>query len=228
MYNNLNDEIWEYLLKAAVEESCLNQIKDYPSIDEINKIDLPEHYDRTIRRIIRRCRFHSMKKDILKSSKKIASLAIIVMGISFVFMLQFDEVRAACRNVIIYVYEKFIRFDYEPTSNDEIVPFEFGFLPEGFYMVETTSNERETYIRFEDDNGEIIEFSCFTQNRTMQIDKEHYNVSHINIGDYVGTFFESQRSNYDNYIVWDTESRYCVLLSSLNKDLLIKIAENIK
>ena len=50
MYNNLNDEIWESLLKAAVEENCLNQIKDYPPIDEINKIILPKHYDLIMRR----------------------------------------------------------------------------------------------------------------------------------------------------------------------------------
>ena len=55
MYNNLNDEIWESLLKAAVEENCLNQIKDYPPIDEINKIILPKHYDLIMRRLISVC-----------------------------------------------------------------------------------------------------------------------------------------------------------------------------
>lgn len=93
MYNNLNDEIWESLLKAAVEENCLNQIKDYPPIDEINKIILPKHYDLIMRRLIKRYRFQSKAKAILKSSRKVASWIIIAMGISFALLLQSDEVR---------------------------------------------------------------------------------------------------------------------------------------
>lgn len=227
MYNNLNDEIWESLLKAAVEENCLNQIKDYPPIDEINKIILPKHYDLIMRRLIKRYRFQSKAKAILKSSRKVASWIIIAMGISFALLLQSDEVRAACRNVITYVYEKYIRFDYEPTSNNEAVPVEFGFLPEGFHMAQSFSNEREAYVKFENDIGETIKLSYYFQNRTPQVDNEHYLISEISIGHYSGTFFESQNSAYDNCIVWNTENRYYFLQSSLDKDILIKIAENI-
>lgn len=228
MYNNFNDAIWESLLRAAVEENCLNEIKDYPPIDEINKIILPKHYDLTMRRLIKRYRFQSKAKAILKSSRKVASWIIIAMGISFALLLQSDEVRAACRNAITYVYEKYIRFDYEPTSNNETVPFELGFLPEGFHMTQTSSNDRETYVKFENGNGETIQLTCYFQNRTVQIDNEHYLISDISIGDYAGTFFDAQNSTYDNCIVWDTENAYYILQSSLDKDIMTKIAENIK
>lgn len=227
MYNNLNDEIWESLLKAAVEENCLNETKDYPPIDEINKIILPKHYDLTMRRLIKRYRFRSKAKTILKSSYKAAAWVIIALGISFALLLQFDEVRAACRNVITYVYEKYIRFDYKPISNNETTAFEFGFLPEDFHMTLTSSNGRETYVKFENNNGETIQLTCYFQNRTVHIDNEHYLTSAINIGDYTGTLFVAQSSIYDNCIVWNTENRYYFLQSSLDKDILIKIAENI-
>ena len=45
MYKDLEDELWESLLKAAVIENSQNEIKDCPSEQEINRIVLPEHYE---------------------------------------------------------------------------------------------------------------------------------------------------------------------------------------
>jgi len=54
MYNEFEDEIWESFLKAAVIENSLNEIKDYPSEQEINGISLPVHYDLRMRKVIKR------------------------------------------------------------------------------------------------------------------------------------------------------------------------------
>lgn len=104
MYKDLEDEIWESLLKAAVTENSQNEIKDYPSAQEINRIVLPEHYELRMRRLLKRYRYRKCAKLPLRYGKKIASVLLLVMGISFILLLSFDEVRAAYKAVIIEMF----------------------------------------------------------------------------------------------------------------------------
>ena len=120
MYNEFEDEIWESFLKAAVIENSLNEIKDYPSEQEINGISLPVHYDLRMRKVIKRYRFRKNIKISLRYGRKIASIILLILGISFTAMLFSEDVRAACRNVIVNIYEKYIQFDYV-SSNSETV-----------------------------------------------------------------------------------------------------------
>ena len=105
MYNEFEDEIWESFLKAAVIENSLNETKDYPSEKEINSIILPEHYDWRMRKIIKHYRYRKNVEVPLRYGKKIASIVLLIMGISFTALLSSEEVRAACQNVIIHIYE---------------------------------------------------------------------------------------------------------------------------
>lgn len=57
MKDNFND-IWEAMLKAAVLENSYNLVKDYPSVEEINKMKLPRQYEMKMHKVIR----HYQKK----------------------------------------------------------------------------------------------------------------------------------------------------------------------
>ncbi len=52
MKDNFND-IWEAMLKAAVLENSYNLVKDYPSVEEINKMKLPRQYEMKMHKVIR-------------------------------------------------------------------------------------------------------------------------------------------------------------------------------
>lgn len=108
MYNEFKDEIWESLLKVAVIESSLEEIKDYASEKEVNRIVLPEQYDLKMRKLIKHYRYRKIAKLSLHYGKKIASLILLILGIHFTVLLSFKEVRTSCQNVMIHIYEKFI------------------------------------------------------------------------------------------------------------------------
>lgn len=97
MYNEFEDEIWESFLKAAVIENSLNEIKDYPSEQEINGISLPVHYDLRMRKVIKRYRFRKNIKISLRYGRKIASIILLILGISFTAMLFSEDVRLLAR-----------------------------------------------------------------------------------------------------------------------------------
>lgn len=111
MINDFENEIWESLLRAAVIKNSLDELEDYPS-EEIEKTVLPDHYDQKMQRLIQRLYYKNAVRASFFYVRKIAVLLFILMGISFVFLLHFDEVRATCHNVITYIYEKYILFQH--------------------------------------------------------------------------------------------------------------------
>ena len=228
MYQDLEDEIWESLLKAAVIENSQNEIKDYPPEQEISRIVLPEHYESRMRRILRRYRYRKYAKLSLRYGKKIASVILLIMGVSFSLFLSFDEVRAACEAVIIEIYDRYIRYSYTSDLSLENTPISFGYVPEGYSMVEASFNGIDSFITYQNAHDDSIMLEFDVQKFTVLIDNEHYTISNVFIGHYEGTFFESQDSRFVNVLLWDAENYYFQLRSTLNKEEMIKIAENLK
>ncbi len=130
MYNEFEDEIWESFLKAAVIENSLNEIKDYPSEQEINSIVLPTHYDLRMRKVIIRCRYRKNIEISLRYGRKIASIILLILGFSFTGMLFSEDVRAACRNVIVHIYETYIQFDFVSSNSETVGDLECTYLPD--------------------------------------------------------------------------------------------------
>ncbi len=49
-------------------------------------------------------------------------------------LLHFDDVRAACHNVISRIYEKYILFDFYSDLDSEITPVRLEYIPEDFAL----------------------------------------------------------------------------------------------
>lgn len=228
MYKDFEHDIWETALKAAVIESCMDELKDYPSDEEMNKLILPKRYDAKMRRFIRGCRYRTMFMPVFKAARKIAAAILIILGLGFGILLPFKEVRAACRNVIIQVYKKYIEFriDSEEVMNDATV--QMGYVPEGYSLIQNSFDEWGQTIQYENASGNKVELRCFAQSYTQQIDNEHYNIYDIQVNNVPGKLFEAQEKSYVNYLTWNMENYHFVLSSSLGEDEMVKIAENLK
>lgn len=229
----MNDEavndIWETVLKVAVEEYTLEMNKEYLFDDEINHIALPTNYKLKMYKFILQYRLKRNLKIILKQSRKIASIILLIMGITFIYLLQFDNVRAACKNVIINVYEKFIRLDFISSTddlNDEKLNVKF--IPDSYQLKELNSGNRKTYLKYEDTEGKVIELTCYFQSRAFQLDNEKHTVRYVQINNDKGQFFEANDKISNNYLVWHTDRGSFVLSACLEQQQMIKIAENIK
>lgn len=228
MRNEFEDELWEACLKTAVLENSLHEISGYPSEKELRKIILPEHYDKRMRRLIRN---HCRRRDIAQSlryGKKIASIVILIMGISFAALLSFDEVRAACRHVIVQIYERYVQFDFAAKDSGTADDVECTYLPEGYFLSDSTKNEYEVYLTYTNTPGDTIELHVFFQNSRTYIDNEHHIMSDVPINGNEGKFFDATDPRFDNLLVWHTDQGAFHLSSTLEKDVMIKIAENVK
>ena len=227
MRNNFEYEIWESLLKAAVIKNSLDELENY-SPEEISKTTLPAHYDQKMQRLVQRLHYKNAIRNSLFYVKKIVVLLFILMGISFLFLLHFDEVRATCHDVITYIYEKYILFQHEADLGEELTSVKLGYIPEGFSLSEETLSESGYDAVYSNSQFDILFFESTPYNHISQADNEHYDISEVKIGHYTGQFFNSTDERFPNILYWQNETEYYCLAAPLPKDEIKKIAENIR
>ena len=227
MRNNFEYEIWESLLKAAVIKNSLDELENY-SPEEISKTTLPAHYDQKMQRLVQRLHYKNAIRNSLFYVKKIVVLLFILMGISFLFLLHFDEVRAPCHDVITYIYEKYILFQHEADLGEELTSVKLGYIPEGFSLSEETLSESGYDAVYSNSQGDMLFFESTPYKHISQADNEHYDIYEVKIGHYTGQFFNSTDERFPNILYWQNETEYYCLEAPLPEDEIKKIAENIK
>lgn len=223
-----NNDIWDSLLKLAAVEYGNRQLEQYPSEEEMQKVILPDGYDKKMRRWINRYSAKVNIISILKPLRKIAAAACIVLGVGFAILLQFDEVRAACKEVIVQIYEKYIEFNYQSSGGEQLGDLQINYIPTGYYEAERTVRKLMTSVEYRSEDNEQIIITYSLEELVHQIDNEHYLVSEESDNEMSLTFFEATENGWDNYLLWQREDGYFSIKASLSKGEMKKIAENIK
>ncbi|MBS6915175.1 MAG: DUF4367 domain-containing protein [Clostridium sp.] len=150
------------------------------------------------------------------------------MGISFSALLQFTEVRAACHNIILKICKGYNEFIYTSSEFSDSSKINLQFIPDGFFVKKETIINDSIFLVLENADGTQISLNCYQNNHTLQIDNEHYTIENVNVNNLPGTYFCSINKKFENILVWNNDKQYYILTSVLDKDVLLKIAENIE
>lgn len=224
----LQDELFESLLKAAVIENALEEMDEWIDDETIVKeIEVPKSYDD---RVIKT--YHKIvKKQTIKKwnnySKKIAIIFLVVVSGIFGLLLQSDKVRAACYQVIVEFCDKYVGFDFNSFSESP-KKITVGYIPEGYVEIENKTDEFETCIIYQNEQGDKITLECSFHSATIQIDNEHYVItSYDNDTKYLFLSKEKEKG-FPNILTWHDYNRYYILQTFLEKEELFKIQQNIE
>lgn len=223
--NDIFDEaLWETLVKTAVIQSSYEENSSYPTEKQLENYPIPAQYDRKIQSFIQKL---YKKKRRNWGIGRIASMILIILGISFSCLLQFTEVRAACYEVIVQIYEKYIQIDYPMNSSDDIGMIVPQYIPEGFHLSDSYSDQWEIFLEYENEQNEVFKIFHFNEQQSVQLDNEHYFSSQTIINDFSAVFYDAQDSLHHNYLIWHSADGYFHLSSTLEFDDMKKIAENV-
>lgn len=222
----LQDELFESLLKAAVIENALEEMDEWIDDETIVKeIEVPKSYDD---RVIKT--YHKIvKKQTIKKwnnySKKIAIIFLVVVSGIFGLLLQSDKVRAACYQVIVEFCDKYVGFDFNSFSESP-KKITVGYIPEGYVEIENNTDDFRTSIIYQNQWKNEIELKYFFRSPNVTIDNEHYIITtYENDTKY---FFSSQDANFPNILLWYDDTGCYMLQAHLEKEELFKIEKNIK
>lgn len=227
MYNESKELLWETFLKSAVIENSIKELNTYPDSKDLKNIQIPKSYDYKMRKLINRLNFQRKFLSALHVAQKAVSIILIITGASFIFLLQNHDVRAACKNFITKIYEQYIHLSYKNDISNNIILPEFGYIPNGFSLVEISSNQNQSTVIYKDSLDNRIVLYSYSTKHDSSADNENYNIYEIEINNFPGLLFESKNSYFENMLYWNTDSTYYQLKSSLPSEELIKIAENL-
>ena len=226
MKSEWNDTWFEVLLKAAVIQNSLNEIEQYPPQEEMHKLQISDACDHKIRKMIKRfCRRQRFSKA-RRIMKKTVAIIFMTIGISFIALLQFKEVRAACYNILVQITSKYIQFDYN-APDEELEPINIGYVPEGFYKIEVSNYAGMHSIRYENENGEKISLHNYKSGGS-NLDNEHHAITDVTINGSPGQYFSATDEKSQNMLIWYNDKGFFIIATYLDKDEILKIAENIK
>ena len=222
----LQDELFESLLKAAVIENALEEMDEWIDDETIVKeIEVPKSYDDRVMKT-----YHKMiKKQTVKKwnnySKKVAIIFLVVVSGVFGLLLQSDKVRAACYQVIVEFCDKYVGFDFNSFSESP-KKITVGYIPEGYVEIENDTDDFRTSIIYQNQWKNEIELKYFFRSPNVTIDNEHYTI--ITYENDTKYFFSSQDENFPNILLWYDDTGCYMLQAQLEKEELFKIEKNIK
>ena len=164
--------------------------------------------------------------------KRVAIIAL-VLGITAGAIFTFSEpARAAIVNWFREIKGDHIIYHFEGEDNGETIKIPtFGWLPEGFEQKDLYQDDSTYDVYFEDNSGESIDFGCYrigTEGVTEIITQED-NMERITINGIECDYYQTLESDGASILLWRDEENNvgCELGSTLDKEMIIKIAENI-
>ena len=164
--------------------------------------------------------------------KRVAIIAL-VLGITAGAIFTFSEpARAAIVNWFREIKGDHIIYKFVGEDNGETIKTPiFGWLPEGFEQVDVYQDDSTYDVYFEDGMGESF---LFRTDRIGTLDISEIitpedNLEKITVNGFECDYYQTLDETEASFLIWqdDNNNVVCALGSTLDRDLIIKIAENI-
>lgn len=226
MSSDLDEMKFEAMLKAAVIQYSLNELERYPPQKDMDQLQISDTCDGKIRKMMTQFRHRQLFRKGWRILKRTAAVITVAAGISFIFLFQFKEVRAACYRIFIEITSQYNQYDFEAPGED-VGQIELGYIPDGLQKTDENRDAVSYYVRFEDDKKNGFSF-LFSVSVSSNLDNEHHSITDVTINGSDGQYYASTDERFSNMLIWYNDKGCFVIDGTLDKDEIFKIAENIK
>lgn len=234
----MKNQIFEVMLKAAIKESFENEVRAYPSADTLTEdynLSLATH--RKIERMIRDSSQKLAQLQIKKVAKKAAVIAAITIPVSIFGLFSVDASRNAIFNALLEWKADHIDIKYQ--DNEQVdeekqisIPSNMKpkYLPVGFIEQETTKAENKVIIKYQnnEENIIILEFTSIANEGINSLDIENAIKKSIKINGSDAILFSAESPSDKSYLAWNNKKFHILLKSKISPEELVKIAESIE
>ena len=191
-------------------------------------------YERTKNRLMpqieRKLRRMNHKKISISKVIEIAACMVLVIGISAPFAIaNIEAIRVKVMKLLIEIQEDHTDLSLvEDESASFVVPKEWrgeffpSYIPEGFEVVKLFSHV--DVIDFEDASGDFIEFDEFTEDSATGLDTEDAVLSYATVNGVTSLVVEK---NGKTTVTWSEGNHYFIVISSLAKQEVLRIADSV-
>ena len=170
------------------------------------------------------------RRPAVRVLMRVAIFALCICLTAFSIAMSVEAVRVRFFEAVTRVFEDWTETSYtsEQLDPEDFVPMEPSYIPEGFEEVERIHlDPLNLNIIYQDENGHYIDYvHGYLDGTTFGYDSENAEVETVSVlGDDNATFVSK---NGWNQLIWLGWNSHYSILSDLNKDEIIKIANSTK
>ncbi|MBE3592434.1 MAG: DUF4367 domain-containing protein [Thermoanaerobacter sp.] len=215
------------MLKKAVIKADIYEIETLPTDDEI-EYEFSNQFKRKMKKLIRQSKTRS-PVGAMAFLRRRAGAFVAAIIILFAFAMSVSAVRAAVFEFITEVYEKFthIFFNESQSSQDAADGFaiyEPAYIPEGFKLV-NKNTDGLVLLEYEKENDFISYSQQCLENVSININTEGVKLEELEFKGLPAKYYSNQ--GVQNLLWYDDKYMYMVS-STLDRDIVFKIAESVE
>jgi len=231
--HELNEKIFDQLLKYAAEEKMDSMANDFPSDDELERAisftpDFQKRMNAFLKKMKNKERFLSFRKKTMKAGIIAAASSMICFSV----VSNVDALRVPFLNFLndINKQSTTIRVNEGDglygSFGDKIKGLYLpSYIPE-LYKVKSINKADNNYIvTYVNSDGEIIKLRSLIGESTLGVDTENAEIMQLTVNGNMAQFYSK---NEQNSLIFEYDNNAFILDGLMPKDELIKIAESME
>ena len=220
----IDDDLLYKYMKSA--ENII--IESLPKEEDLSH-RFSKRFERKMNKLIRQEKRTPFMRSFINYSKRVAVIFLIFVTIAFATTMSVEAYRVKFFEIVTEVWEEFTSIIFKSkdhiNDNNKLIPAIPEHIPKGFSILEeSTSDYLYRVIYISENNKEIFYEQRVLSYGEIILDTENVETEVIEIGNQTIILFTNKGTNQ---IYWSDDSYSYTLISSINKDEVIKIVKGI-
>ena len=214
-------------MKKACKIALIEYAKEYNDIPTLYKPNYSKMFRRKLKDIKIKRNFNNI--FILASKRVAVFILLCILGFSTVLAVN-TEAREKVFDWIIEVFERFSIITpqdiHEGNNSVDLASIKINYIPTGFELMDIHKGRNLLVYSYSADSNQEFDIKLFASSGE---NKSYYDTEGVEIEEII--FKESQaymwQANEITYLIWYQDGVECHITGNLDKDNILRVAENI-
>lgn len=207
-----------------------------PEIEGIS-IEKQREFRRSLEKAFRDKKRRAKRKTSMAVAKRAAIIVLVLSAMLTVSLITSEAFRVKFLNFFMEINPEYTEFwleDHNENRNTDELENQYvdwsdayapTYIPEGYWVESAENGNSIKAILFINNDGKIINYAQYSEGASFHYDTEDADLQDITINGAEGKIIIKE-SNYS--IIWNQDNSIFVVLTQINKEETLKIAESIK
>ena len=233
----MKEQIFEVMLKTAVEENFERELKALPKVKDLtDEYELSQPAKEKIEKMIRQTRHRSVTRRMGKMAKRAAIVLAIVIPVSLGSLFSVEASRNAIFNAFLNLKSNHADIQYQeevsssaqtsPSSGTSVITPTY--LPAGFSKMQSAEVGQKSETAYQNSLGGkiFLQQGPFKKGDVAGVDTEHTTLKKITVNGQEASLFTAKSKGENSYLAWQNHTSSFLLISTIDPEELVKIAES--
>ena len=232
--NNSSELMLEALLRAGASASDSAFMRRIDELDaETPDAPPSKEREKKLRRLLRRAGRSNQRHSLTTAGKAAAAVLIIALAGLAAVTIGADAIRSYFLNFILDEGAPGTEYNFTVKETQSVEDYElylsgqyeFGYVPEGYSLTDISTTEHLAGYTYEKEDGSWFAVDISPLEGNFGVDTENATIESLNINGYEAVYISNDRRNS---LVWYNSYNAFIMVGTISKEEMIKIAENVE